>query len=686
MEDEKKIKKQLIMEFSLSRKEMTERKTPENEYKWIEDAHQNSEALFWMMIENSSDIIAFFDRSLRCVSIHHTNGRNPEMKSDDFINRNNLELGLRESFLKFWRKQIQKVFETGETFHNEREFNTPQGTKYYTFKIVPQYNSKNEVITVLLIARDMTGIRRAEEALCKNEELYQSFVQNFHGIAYRSRMDFTSIFFHGAVETITGYTEAELLASQPNWGEIIEPEDLPLIYQDMGEIVWKISSTPGYSAEREYRIRRKDGETRWVHELIQNISDSSGKPILIQGVIYDITDRKKMEQELLKSRNLESIGVLAGGIAHDFNNFLTTILSNVSFVKLHVSPEDKIFNSLDIAEKTSLRASELANQLITFSKGGTPIKKFTLIGELIKQTTIFSLSGANVRCEFNLPRDLSAVEVDAGQMRQVIHHIVQNAKEAMPGGGIIHVTADNIFIHPSDELPLEGGKYVKISIKDHGMGISSEHLSKIYDPYFSTKQRGSQKGMGLGLTICYSIVKNHEGLITAESQLGEGTTFHIYLPVIEKKAIEEKKIIEKPLAGRGKVLLMDDEEEIRVVAEEVLRYIGYEVEIAKDGEEAIARYREAIESQQAFDAVILDLTVPGGMGGKEAIKRLFEIDPNVKAIVSSGYSNDPVICDFKQFGFRGSLAKPYKIEKLHETISGIISDDTGILSSYQRQV
>ena len=520
-------------------------------------------------------------------------------------------------------------------------------------------------------------LHRAEEALSESEERYRSFVQNFHGIAYRSRMDFTSIFFHGAVETITGYTEDDLLASKPSWGEIVEPEDLPQIYQDMGEVVWKIRSTPGYSAEREYRIRRKDGEIRWVHELVQNISDSSGNPTLIQGVIYDITDRKKMEQELLKARNFESIGILAGGIAHDFNNFLTAILSNISFAKLHVLPEDKIFASLDTAEKTSMRASELANQLITFSKGGTPVKKLTLIGDLIKNTATFSLSGSNVRCQFNLPKDLSAIEVDAGQMRQVIHHLVRNAKEAMPEGGIIHIMAENISILPGDELPLEQGKYIKISIKDHGAGIPSGHLSKIYDPYFSTKERGNQKGMGLGLTICFSIIKNHGGLITVESQLGAGTTFYLYLPVIEKEVIVEKRIIEKPLVGRGRVLLMDDEEEIRTVAEEVLRYIGYEVEIARDGAEAIERYREAKGSQLAFDAVILDLTVQGGMGGKETIKRLFEIDPNVKAIVSSGYSNDPVISDFKQYGFRGSLAKPYKIEKLHETISGIISDDYG---------
>ena len=520
-------------------------------------------------------------------------------------------------------------------------------------------------------------LHRAEEALSESEERYRSFVQNFHGIAYRSRMDFTSIFFHGAVETITGYTEDDLLASKPSWGEIVEPEDLPQIYQDMGEVVWKIRSTPGYSAEREYRIRRKDGEIRWVHELVQNISDSSGNPTLIQGVIYDITDRKKMEQELLKARNFESIGILAGGIAHDFNNFLTAILSNISFAKLHVLPEDKIFASLDTAEKTSMRASELANQLITFSKGGTPVKKLTLIGDLIKNTATFSLSGSNVRCQFNLPKDLSAIEVDAAQMRQVIHHLVRNAKEAMPEGGIIHIMAENISILPGDELPLEQGKYIKISIKDHGAGIPSGHLSKIYDPYFSTKERGNQKGMGLGLTICFSIIKNHGGLITVESQLGAGTTFYLYLPVIEKEVIVEKRIIEKPLVGRGRVLLMDDEEEIRTVAEEVLRYIGYEVEIARDGAEAIERYREAKGSQLAFDAVILDLTVQGGMGGKETIKRLFEIDPNVKAIVSSGYSNDPVISDFKQYGFRGSLAKPYKIEKLHETISGIISDDYG---------
>jgi CheY-like chemotaxis protein len=259
-------------------------------------------------------------------------------------------------------------------------------------------------------------------------------------------------------------------------------------------------------------------------------------------------------------------------------------------------------------------------------------------------------------------------------MRQVIHHIVLNAREAMPEGGIIDLLAQNITLKTKAGPPLKEGEYIKLSIKDHGPGISEENLSKIFDPYFTTKEKGSQKGMGLGLTICYSVIKNHQGLITVESQVGVGTTFHIFLPSSKKEIQAEVKVPHMLPQGRGKVLVMDDEEAVREIAVNMLRYMGYEVEFAIEGMEVIKRYKEAKEVKQPFHAVILDLTVQGGMGGKETIKRLKEIDPNVKAIVSSGYSNDPIIFEFEQHGFKGALTKPYNFLKLSETISRVMSE------------
>lgn len=399
---------------------------------------------------------------------------------------------------------------------------------------------------------------------------------------------------------------------------------------------------------------------------------SENKIVGLRGMLLDITERKKMEDELLKAKKLESIGILAGGIAHDFNNLLTSILGNISFAKMYVNPEDKLFNLLDNAGKTSFRASELTKQLITFSKGGTPFKKITWIGELIENTARLTLSGSNVGCQFNISDDLWPVEVDEGQMRQVIHNMVLNAREAMPEGGMIHIGAENLNVSEKEGFSLREGGYVKVSIEDHGVGIRAENLSKVFDPYFTTKEKGSQKGMGLGLAICYSVIKSHEGMITLESEVGVGTTFHIYLPVSEREPRVEEERVKKPLVGRGRVLVMDDEEGVREVTGEILRYMGYEVEFAREGIEAIERFKEARETAKPFDAVILDLTVPGGMGGKEVIKKLVEIDPEVKAIVSSGYSNDPIMFEFRQYGFKGALAKPYKIEKLRETVSTVI--------------
>jgi CheY-like chemotaxis protein len=379
-----------------------------------------------------------------------------------------------------------------------------------------------------------------------------------------------------------------------------------------------------------------------------------------------------MEEELFRSKKLESVGFLSGGIAHDFNNLLTGIMGNISLAKLSVRPGDKVVTYLENAENLSVRASELTKKLLTFSKGGAPIKKPVLIGDFLKETARMPLSGSNVRCEFKMAEDLWPVEIDEGQMRQVIYNIVINACEAMPGGGTINILAENIIHGPADRPSLKDGKYVKLSIKDQGAGIPPENLSKIFDPYFSTKEMGSQKGMGLGLAISHSIIKNHGGFIVAESIVGNGSTFHIYLPVSSKELLPAKEVVKKPRLGKVRILVMDDEQVVRYISGEFLKHLGYEVELAEDGAEAVARYKKAQESQQPFDIVILDLIVPGGMGGKEVLEKLLEISPDVQAIVSSGYSNDPIFSDFKRYGFKGVIAKPFDLEGLSESVSKVI--------------
>lgn len=396
-----------------------------------------------------------------------------------------------------------------------------------------------------------------------------------------------------------------------------------------------------------------------------------------------IKQDKRAEDELQKIRNLESIAALSGGIAHDYNNLLTVIIGNISLIQSYIETDDMIYGLLDEALEASMTAKSLTQKLITFSRGGAPIMETALIAPVIKNATEFTLSGSNIKCEFSIPEDLWLVQIDKTQIGHVIHNLVMNAREAMPGGGIIKVAAENVNI--TDKSPglkiglesrLENGNYVKISIKDQGIGISRENLDKIFDPYFSTKEMGTQKGMGLGLSICHSIIKKHNGDIVAESFAGPGASLHFYLPASEETIVTQKssKIPEKEklVLGKGRILVMDDEKMVIKITGHILNRLGYDASFSKDGAQAIKMYKKAMESGNPFDAVILDLTIRGGMGGKEAIKRLTEIDPNIKAIVSSGYSDSPVVTDYKKYGFSGVVAKPYSINKLSEKLNEVL--------------
>jgi CheY-like chemotaxis protein len=289
------------------------------------------------------------------------------------------------------------------------------------------------------------------------------------------------------------------------------------------------------------------------------------------------------------------------------------------------------------------------------------------IAELLEESALFTLRGSNVKCEFSLPDDLWSIEVDRGQMSQVITNLVINANEAMPEGGILAIGAKNTVIKRKGALPLPKGDYVEITVEDYGVGIPKKHLGRIFEPYFTTKQ----KGTGLGLATTYSIIKNHDGYITVESEPGVGTTFYIYFPASKKPVTKKEEVeeaVQAAFQGRKRILVMDDEETIRDMLSNMLSTAGFEVELASDGKEAIERYEKAMELGQPFDAVIMDLTIPGGMGGKEAIKKLIEIDPDVKAIVSSGYSTDPIMADFRKYGFSAVMTKPYSISEMERTL------------------
>lgn len=418
---------------------------------------------------------------------------------------------------------------------------------------------------------------------------------------------------------------------------------------------------------KTYRCRHKNGELRWLESTGKTFKTAGGQ---IHAVISsrDITGNKKMEEELLKSQKLESLSILAGGIAHDFNNILTIILGNVNIARIKLNPQDKSYERLAEAEKAIRTATGLTRQLLTFSRGSAPIKKTVAIDKLLTDSTLFALRGTNIECVFYIEKDLLPAEIDEGQINQVINNLIINARHAMPDGGLIEVSAKNVILEERNVLNLPKGEYVGISVKDSGVGIPEEHLQKIFDPFFTTKKEGS----GLGLASAFSIVKQHNGHLNVDSELGKGATFTLYLPAIRKSTRMTEHEEKGMKRGRGNILIMDDDVHIREILGEMLSELGYNPKFAKDCSEAIKSYKDSMESGENIEAVILDLTIPGDIGGNGTLKKLLDLNPDIKAIVSSGYSKNGVIADYEIYGFKAYLPKPYTMTQLSEVLHDVI--------------
>lgn len=423
--------------------------------------------------------------------------------------------------------------------------------------------------------------------------------------------------------------------------------------------------------ECELNLRKNDGTVfcALVEGIAEKEEEKDEENTLCFLAVRDITERKKNEDDKLKYERMESLGVLAGGIAHDFNNLLTVILGNISLAKMNGLAQDKTLRLLLEAEKACQQSRDLTRQLLTFSKGGDPIKEVISLVQLLKDTVIFAMRGSNVRHELDLTTDLWMVEADSGHIRQVVNNLVINAQQAMPDGGTVSLRCENKYLKQEVGQPLRTGPYLKITVRDNGVGIPKDQLNRIFDPYFTTKDQGN----GLGLATSYSIVKRHDGHISVESELGQGTVVSVYLPAIPGMALLEKSVLEHTLSGQGKILVMDDEATIREVIGEMLARLGCEASFAIDGKEAIRLYREASEGGEPYDAVIFDQTIPGGVGGKDALAEILKIDPHVKAIISSGYSNGTIMTDYKKYGFKAVLPKPFCIEELSRILRNTVS-------------
>ncbi len=399
------------------------------------------------------------------------------------------------------------------------------------------------------------------------------------------------------------------------------------------------------------------------------LRDDAGNVVSVIETVNNITERHLLEEERLKTQKLESIGTLAGGIAHDFNNLLQGIFGYISMAKLTLDRKEKSLEMLAQAEGALHQSVSLTTQLLTFSKGGRPQKRKIALGSVIERSARFALSGSQSTLRLEIAPDLWSADVDEGQVGQVIQNIVLNADQAMPAGGSVIITALNV---PASEVPqgLARRDHVLIAVSDSGLGIAARDLERIFDPYFTTKQRGS----GLGLATSYSIVRNHDGRIDVRSEPGTGTTFTIHLPAGEgRKAAVCAPPAAVPVARRGKVLLMDDDELVRSVAGELIRAAGHEPGFAADGLAACEEFRRARAAGSGYDVVILDLTIRGGMGGLETLRKLREIDPDVAAVVSSGYADEAVSADFERHGFRAFLKKPYDLADLGRTLGALLS-------------
>ncbi len=390
--------------------------------------------------------------------------------------------------------------------------------------------------------------------------------------------------------------------------------------------------------------------------------------LLVQGM-WQHLQRRRRDEELLRMQKLESLGILAGGIAHDFNNLLTGILGNISLALDRIGADGDLSSLLAAASQATRRAKGLTAQLLTFSRGGAPVRETVSMGDLVRETTTFVTRGSKVKCRFRVQEDLFFVEIDVGQIAQVLNNLVINACDAMPDGGTLEIVCRSVT-SAEETLPIEEDKCVVISIADQGVGIKPEHLQKVFEPYFSTKKRGS----GLGLSASTSIVQAHGGHISVESQLGAGTIFHVYLPASSKEPVAtDVRNEEKVTRGKGgRILVMDDDELVLEVCQGILEYLGYQVVTATDGAEALERYEDARQKGRPFDAVVFDLTIPGGMGGQEAIRRLRLVDPSIKAIVTSGYSSDPVLAEHERYGFNGRVVKPYNVHDLGSAMEELL--------------
>ncbi|MBI3652364.1 MAG: PAS domain S-box protein [Acidobacteria bacterium] len=644
------------------------------ERKLAEEALRQSEAKFRNVAESTASAM-LIHRNGELIYVNPATERITGYTQEELLGMNLLNL-IHPAFrsLYFQRTEARK---RGEQIGHRCEYKLlhKSGAERwvdFTFGGFVHLDSQQATIGT---AYDITDRKQAEELLIAEKERLAVTLRSIGDGVIATDTNGHIVLLNRVAESLTGWPQEEAMRQHLDTVfQIVNAKSHASLESMFAKALQREQV---FENQENILLISRDGTERLIAATTAPIYDSQSCIIGVVLVFRDLSEELKRDEEILKATKLESIALLAGGIAHDFNNFLTAILGNISLAKQYIEPSSRAYARLQDSEQATMRARDLTQQLLTFASGGAPIKKTASLANLLRESISFALTGSNVRSKIVLSADLWLAEIDEGQINQVLHNLVLNARQAMPLGGTIEITAENVTVEEGGFIEgayLPPPRYVKLTVKDSGVGIAEEHLSKIFDPYFTTKQKGS----GLGLATAYSIIKNHGGYIFVESDIGSGTTFSLYLPASEKRATQKNAAPRLNHSAKGRILIMDDEPALRKMISEILKYLGYEAAASQNGEEALALYRQALDTGQPFDAVILDLTVPGAMGGKETAEQLRALDATAKCIVSSGYSNDPVMAEYHEHGFVAVIAKPYQIAQLSEVLKQVVGDPSTV--------
>ena len=549
-------------------------------------------------------------------------------------------------------------------------YDTTWDGRLYESRLEPFRGTDGLISGVIGVAHDVTLMKDAYAELAKSMERYHDLVQDLDGIVWEAEPDVHAgprfTFVSRKAESILGHPARRLVDEPGFWLEVVHPEDRSRVLETL-----RRAAADRRPHHVEYRARHADGRCILLRQSVRPVGAPSGRPTL-RGLILDVTEQDALQREALRAQKLDSIGLLAGGLAHDFNNLLHGILGHLSLARVEPETPDSVRGHLEAAEQGVVRAQELTSRLLTFARGGEPLRRVAAVGDLLRETVDFNLRGSAVEGRVTAHPDLWNAAVDEAQVSRVFSNLTLNALQAMPRGGRLEIRADNVRLPRVNPMALRPGPYVRVTFRDEGTGIPPADLPRIFEPYFTTKEGGS----GLGLATAWSVLRRHEGHIAVDSGEGRGATFTLHLPATAEVVDAGSSAPGEVVRGSGRILVVDDEPMIRALLRELLEHLGYEVETAAEGGEAVRCFEAAALAGRGFDLLILDLTIRGGLGGREAFARIRARHPGARAIVSSGYSNDPVLARHREHGFAGVLSKPYTLEDLSSLLARVLADES----------